>query len=187
VVDLRSDGFTLDDGTATGRVMLRGLALDRLVLIEPDDALNVVGRVEVTTDGAAVVVDDPGGIVQAGDPVAAGPVASAGAGESPKPSAQGEPASHQAGLGGGTWPVGMELAGIGTLLAVSAASLAVTMLRREQSRRRLAMRVAGRLATFAGPESAHLGGLPEATLGEPIADLRPGGSAERGPRSTDRA
>jgi hypothetical protein len=44
VVDLRPDGFTLDDGTATGRVILRAIALDSLALIEPDDALNVVGR-----------------------------------------------------------------------------------------------------------------------------------------------
>ena len=46
VVDLRPDGFTLDDGTAIGRVVLRGPALERLALIEPDDALNAIGRVE---------------------------------------------------------------------------------------------------------------------------------------------
>ena len=45
VVDLQPDGFTLDDGTAIGRVVLRGTALDRLALIEPDDALNAIGRV----------------------------------------------------------------------------------------------------------------------------------------------
>ena len=81
VVDLRADGFTLDDGTATGRVILRGPALDVLPLIEPDDALEATGHVERSTDGAAVVVvDDPAAIVQASDPTgaAASPSASAG-------------------------------------------------------------------------------------------------------------
>ena len=50
VVDLRTDGFTLDDGTAIGRIVLRGAALELLPLIEPDDALNAIGRVE-TSDG----------------------------------------------------------------------------------------------------------------------------------------
>ena len=69
VVDLRADGFTLDDGTATGRVILRAAALDSLALIEPDDALNVIGRVETGPDGPVVVVDDPGRLFLAGDPV----------------------------------------------------------------------------------------------------------------------
>ena len=59
VVDLRPDGFTLDDGTAIGRIVLRGAALELLPLIEPDDALNAIGRVEAATDGVVVVVDDP--------------------------------------------------------------------------------------------------------------------------------
>ena len=41
-------------------------------MIEPDDALNAIGRVEALDGGFAVVVDDPGGIILAGDPVAAG-------------------------------------------------------------------------------------------------------------------
>ena len=71
VVDLRPDGFTLDDGTAIGRVVLRGTALDQLPLVEPDDALNAIGRVEATADGPVVAVDDPAGLIQAGDPVPA--------------------------------------------------------------------------------------------------------------------
>jgi hypothetical protein len=35
VVDLEPNGFTLDDGTAIGRIELRGVALDALALIEP--------------------------------------------------------------------------------------------------------------------------------------------------------
>ena len=48
-------------------------------------------------------------------------------------------------------------------------SLAVTLLRREQSKRRMAARIAGRLATFAGG--------PEGSPGDPAAPR----SAERGP------
>ena len=60
VVDLQPDGFTLDDGTATGQVVLVGPAADWIDLVEPDDAINVTGVVTVASDGiAAVVVDDP--------------------------------------------------------------------------------------------------------------------------------
>jgi hypothetical protein len=55
-----------------------------------------------------------------------------------------------AGLGG-TLSLDPGAAGLGTLLAISAASLAVTLLRRGQARRRMAARIARRLATFAGP------------------------------------
>ena len=52
--------------------MLEGAAADLLPLIEPGDAINVVGRVESTDRGWTVVVADPAGIVLAGDPVAPG-------------------------------------------------------------------------------------------------------------------
>ena len=67
----------LDDGTTTGRLVLRAAALDLLPLLEPDDAINATGRVEQLEDGPAVVVDDPGAIVQAGDPQAPDAVVSA--------------------------------------------------------------------------------------------------------------
>jgi hypothetical protein len=157
VVDLRADGFTLDDGTATGRVVLRGSAMDVLPLIEPDDALEATGRVEASPDGAVVVVDDPAGIVQASDPAAADPSSSlavdpavgGATASSPAPAA-----GRLAGLGSGPFPFDAGAAGLGTLLAISAASLAITVLRREQIRRRTAARIAGRLATFAGPSAA---------------------------------
>jgi hypothetical protein len=152
VMELKPDGFTLDDGTATGRVILRGAALELLSLIEPDDALEATGHVEASPDGAVLVVDDPAGIVQASDPLAAAPSASAtpdllaaGAESSAPPSA----GSRFAGVG----PFGFDpgTAGLGTLLAISAASLAITVLRRERVRRRMATRIADRLAAFAGP------------------------------------
>ncbi|MEA2620576.1 MAG: hypothetical protein QOC97_1349, partial [Chloroflexota bacterium] len=166
VVDLRPDGFTLDDGTAIGRVVLRGTALDQLPLVEPDDALNAIGRVEATANGPVVAVDDPAGLVQAGDPVPA-EASSSPAGTAAAlagPSGAAGPASRLAGLGG-TFPLDPGAAGLGTLLAISAMSLALTLFRRERSRRRIAARIARRLATFAG----HPAGPPE-----PIP-------AERGP------
>ena len=57
VGDLLPGGFTLDDGTATGPVVLEGAAADLLPLIEPGDAINVVGRIESTDRGWTVVVD----------------------------------------------------------------------------------------------------------------------------------
>jgi uncharacterized protein YdeI (BOF family) len=165
VVDLRSDGFTLDDGTATGRVILRADALDSLALIEPDDALNVIGRVEAGADGPMVVVDDPGRLFLAGDPLPdASPEASsagAAAGASAGPSGMGG-SGRLAGLGGRGLPVDAGAAGLGGLAAISAASVVVTLLRRQQSRRRLASRIAARLATLGG----HIGGPDDGTPAE---------------------
>ena len=149
VVDLGADGFTLDDGTATGRVILRAEALDSLALIEPDDALNVIGRVETGSHGPVLVVDDPGRLYLAGDPVPDaspdGSRAGAAAGASSGPSITGG-SGRLAGLGGGGLPVDAGAAGLGGLAAISTASIVVTLLRREQSRRRLASRIAARLA-----------------------------------------
>jgi hypothetical protein len=157
VVELRADGFTLDDGTAIGRIVLEGTALEALPLIEPDDALNAIGRVETTADGPVLVVDDAGRIVFAGDPVAAdtAPVdpGSLDAGGSPSSEASGTVplTGRLAGLGGGPSPFDGGAAGLATLVAISAVSAAVTILRRRHSRRRMAVRIAARLATFAGP------------------------------------
>jgi hypothetical protein len=160
VVDLRPDGFTVDDGTAVGRIVLRGAASELLPMIELDDALNATGRVEAMAGGFAVVVDDPGGIVLAGDPTAAGglPVASQ-AGSDPRPSSVNDPGaatgtSRFAGLGTAAWPIDAGAAGIGTLLVISTLSVGVTMVRRSRSRRRLATRIASRLAAFATPPDA---------------------------------
>jgi hypothetical protein len=169
VVDLRTDGFTLDDGTAIGRIVLRGAALELLPLIEVDDALNVIGRVEASTDGYAVAVEDAGAIILAGDPIAAtGPIASQAVGV-PGPSGGGDRspdvtlgASRFAGFGGAPWPVDAGVAGIGTLLAISVLSVAVTLLRRSRSRRRLATRIADRLASYAAPA----GGLRDPIVAE---------------------
>jgi hypothetical protein len=154
VTELVPDGFLLDDGTAIGRIVLAGAAAEYLPLIEPGDALNATGRVEQDGDGYRVVVEDPAGLVRVGDPTldptAPAPVdAPAGVLGSPSPEQLGR-------LAGGL--LGPDLPGtagaVGVVL-VSAASLAVTVLRRQRARRRLAARVAARVASVAatqGPE-----------------------------------
>lgn len=155
VVDLTEDGFTLDDGTAVGRIVLRGEAAGLLGLIEPGDAVNVIGRVTLgtTPDDLAVVVEDAASIVLGSTAREAG--GSVGLAGSPLPSpASGAPvassgASRTAGLGDGSGLPG----GIGllSLLGVGLASVAVTVLRRRHLRRLLDSRLAVRLATFVGP------------------------------------
>ena len=71
VLDVREDGFVLDDGTEHAAVVLREEAADWIPLIEPADAINVIGRVERLDDGAlGVVVTDPASIVLGSDPAA---------------------------------------------------------------------------------------------------------------------
>ena len=70
VGDLLPGGFTLDDGTAIGTIVFEGAAPDLLPLIEPGDAINVVGRVESTDRWLDRRGQDPAGVVLAGDPVA---------------------------------------------------------------------------------------------------------------------
>src|SRR4029079_6753709 len=50
VVDVRADGVTLDDGTATAPIILIGEATSLLGLVEPSDAVNVIGRGERHVD-----------------------------------------------------------------------------------------------------------------------------------------
>jgi hypothetical protein len=150
----------LDDGTTTGRLVLRAAARDLLPLLEPDDAINATGRVEQLEDGPAVVVDDPGGIIQAGDPEAPDTVAG------PAPAVAEDssvPASSpiMAGLSSGSW-LGAGAVGFATMSLLSGASLAFTLLRRRHARRRLADRIAVRLAAFEPPSDATPGPrLPE--------------------------
>ena len=173
VIDLQPDGFTIDDGTAIGSIVLKGAALELLPLVEPEDALNVIGRVVVTDVGPAVVVDDPAGLIQAGDLVAPGStvVPSIAGVEAATALPSENPGSRLASLGGSAWPLEPGLAGIGSMVAVSVLSVAATLVRRARSRRRVAARIAARLATFVGPA---------VTL-----DTR--SAAERGPRTIPHA
>jgi hypothetical protein len=175
VVDLGPNGFTLDDGTAIGRIELRGVALDALPLIEPDDALNAIGRVESAADGPIVVVDDAGRLILTGDPVAAAgsTVPSAEPSLAPSPSPDGASHGRFAGLGGPPGGFDGSIAGMAALLAVSVLSVAITVLRRRHARRRMAARVVDRLAALSGAQGPADGAAATATS--------PARSAERGP------
>jgi hypothetical protein len=156
VVDLRPDGVLLDDGTAVGVIVIRGEALGLLPLLEPDDAINAIGRVERQPDGPVVVVEDPGGIAQAGDPTAAepGPTSPVSLATPGDPSAADSPSGHQAGLL--DWPVGIG-AGLGSLIGLSLLSLAITVGRRAHARRRLEATIAARVVAFGASAGPSLG------------------------------
>jgi hypothetical protein len=156
IVDLRIDGLLLDDGTSVGLVILRGAALELLSLLEPDDAINASGRVDVLADGPAVVVDDPGGIVQAGDPVpenaesaSPGVVAPLGGQGAALPLAS--PSVQRAGLTDGPDDITAGLAGLGMLIGLSLVSLVVTLGRRAHARRQVEARIAARVVAFGTP------------------------------------
>jgi hypothetical protein len=185
VVELLTGGFTLDDGTATGQVALQGDAADLLPLIAPGDAINVVGRIESTDRGWTVVVTDPAGVLLAGDTVAADPT-SGPAGLDPAAS---QPASSDAIRSAGLGPFGgldAGLAGLGTLAALTAASLAVTLLRRRHLQRLFTARMAVRLAAVVGGTTARRG--PDQDLRRTAPDGAVGPRlAKHDPRTTDSA
>lgn len=155
VVEPMAGGFTLDDGTATGRVLLRGEAGAYLPLVEPGDAINAVGRVEAGPDGLAVVVDDPAGLSRVGDLGAALILDEGIAAEGSLPPTIGSPTAGPP-PSGRLAGLGLDLpgaAGLVTLVVLSAASVAVTLLRQQRNQRRLAATIARRLATVASPRS----------------------------------
>jgi hypothetical protein len=145
VVARTADGFTIDDGTAIGRVALRGEAAAFLELIEAGDALGVVGRVEPGTNGELVVVaTDPAGLVRLGSlgeivPLAAGAAPSTMPGPAKAPVAAAGLADPLHGIDGG-WLglVGVVVASLGSLL--------VTIARRRRAHLVLRRVVAGRMA-----------------------------------------
>jgi hypothetical protein len=149
VLELAEDGFTLDDGTASGRIVLTGPAADLVDLVEPGDAINAAGRVgEPTDDGPVVIVDDPANLVLGSS------LGSLYVGASPSPSASETPQTPtDARIAAFTDPAGVLTgagAGIAGLLAIGVASVAMTWLRRRNGRRLLAARVATRLALISG-------------------------------------
>ena len=154
VVDLRSDGFMLDDGTAVGRVVLTGAASDWVGLVEPGDAINATGRVETQADGEpALVVTDPSALAlgSALDRIDAG----ADPDLSPAPTLESQTDVLSAGFADAGGLVPGAGAGLAGLLLVALASVAMTVLRRRHGRRLLAERVATRLAgltSSAGPD-----------------------------------
>lgn len=169
VVDLRPDGFTLDDGTATGRIVLVGPAADWIDLVEPEDAINVTGVVTVAPDGiAAVVVDDPATITlgstldgSGASPARGTPDASASSGEASELRIAGFGTDASAFPGAG--------AGVAGLLAISLASLGAAIMRRRHAQRLLAVRVAARLAGIGGPSPSRSEPRGDPTGGPSVA------------------
>ncbi|GIW19851.1 MAG: hypothetical protein KatS3mg065_0147 [Chloroflexota bacterium] len=147
VVGLEADGFRLDDGTAEGRVVLTGEAADYLELIEPGDAVNVVGVVRAIPDGFAVVVDAAAGLIPVGD--LGGPSALVGARPiemTAAPDAASPVAPTEAGLGGSGTPA--SLLPLGLVVVGSVVSVLVPLVLRERARLRLATRIQARLAAI---------------------------------------
>ena len=163
VVDLRSDGFTLDDGTATAPIVLTGDANSLVDLIEPSDAVNVIGRVERRPDDElAVVVDDPTAVV-----LASAPDGAASTDPSPSPSPLPSATTDDVRTAAIVDPSLLPGAGAGVagLLAIVVGSVGMTVLRRRHGRRLLAARVATRLAALTGlpagvPDDAPLAARP---------------------------
>ena len=136
---------------------LSGSAADYIALLEAGDAVNVTGRVLAEGGGFAIVVDAAAGLVRAGDPgdVLPTPVGATGL---PDPAIGDQARDADAGaaqatprLAGGLLDVAFpgELGIVGVVFA-SVVSILLTGLRRYRTRRRLARRVAARLATFGG-------------------------------------
>jgi hypothetical protein len=155
VTALTDSGFELDDGTAIGRVALTGPAAQLSGLLEPGDAVNVIGVVGSVEGGLGVIVDDPAAIVLGSDPAAAG----VGGGRPIGPRAgtvtdAADDHPRRAGLGVDPALLPGAGAGLATLLGVGAASLGVTFLRRRNARRSLTSRIAARLAAVGGSSEA---------------------------------
>jgi len=159
VAALTSDGFRLDDGTAVAAVVLRGAALASLADIGPDDALTAIGRVERSGpagSAARIVVDDPVGIARVGDPVAetGSSFPTSGGPASIEPLSASDPAGTVSDAGAPlsatvSDPIAPEL-GIAGIVLAGMASIALTLLRRQRSRKRLGDRISARLDALVG-------------------------------------
>jgi hypothetical protein len=151
VVDLLADGITIDDGTATGRVILAESAVDYLPLLEPGDAVNAVGRVERRDGGLVVVVADAAGISRVGDPAAEVSASVPPVETSP----DADPRERT--LATFTEPPGIgaaETAGLASIGLITLASIGVTLLRRRRMRRELLARVSTRLAALSATSAS---------------------------------
>ncbi len=156
VSDIRSDGILLDDGTATGRVVLDGDAADLATLLQPGDALTATGTPEARGD-VVLVVNDPTAVELAGDPegeVVAPTLLDHTTDEGPTTPLGPEPPgvddiARPAAAGLQVAPGGV-LAGVGLAL-VLLLGIGGTSIRRQRSRRLVRVQVADRLAALGLP------------------------------------
>jgi hypothetical protein len=113
----------------------------------------VIGVVEPSDAGLVVAVTDPAGLVLAGQPVA--PSVSAPF-TSPPPISPGDPQTSPAGVANragnleGFPAIGVTVAGLAMILAMTLLSGAVTGLRRARAQRLAAARIAARVGALAG-------------------------------------
>ncbi len=168
------DHLLLDDGTATGELVLVGEAAPLADLLETGDAIGATGRVVSGASGPTIEVGTAADLVRLGDlgealPIAAAPAAvgsPADGGTSPPPlaSTAGSLLAVPAGTGGAPEPApGPLAAGIGLTLVVSGGWAVAAAVRRRRERSRLTARIAARLAavgSVAGADAAAPGSLP---------------------------
>jgi hypothetical protein len=154
------EGFRIDDGTALAEVRLRASAADVAGSILVGDALSATGRIELdpASGAAVIVVEDPAGITLVGDlgvddassPVPDGSSSVPPAASSAAVDAAAQGARYTSSGAGLTDPGIPEVGALGIVL-LALASLTVTVLRRQRMRRRLAARIADRLAALSTP------------------------------------
>ena len=160
VSTVETAAFSLDDGTALGRVEVAGDALELLPLLAPGDAVGVTGRVRLSDGGPVVLLDDATDLVRLGDlgePLPLAPAADPDAAD-PEPDddgqaalagddAQGSRARSGATSGGvlEATPVAAGGAGLGAMLLAGGTAVA---LRRRRAHRIQAARIAARLAAL---------------------------------------
>lgn len=148
----------LDDGTATGRLILTSGAAPFLDLVQVGDPLDVRGQVKLDAAGPFLLVTDPYAVRQAGDPggdpsssgsAAAGSgEGSIGAGPASPPARSKQPGFGAIGAGGssGSGPIGpLQALGLALAGAVLTLALAIPLVRRR----------ARRAQSSASPEGPH--------------------------------
>jgi hypothetical protein len=150
-------GFTLDDGTATGAVILVGPATAYLAALEPGDAVNAIGLViPLEDDHWGVQVTDGRGLLRVGDLGEPRAIDAGGGVETratdPAPDQEHAPARQAGRLGFDLAPVGgVGAAAVASLALTTALGLSAAVARRRRARQ-LADRVAARLQRYAGAE-----------------------------------
>ncbi len=148
----------IDDGTAVATIRLESAARELAGLLEVGDAINVVGTVVQFGDGTlGIRVDDPGGLVRLGSlgqPVALEPSTAADAqgggraGAGPEQNETPDDARPLS-LGGALALAPDGALGVAGAAVLTLLSLGLAFVRRAIARRRLAVRVAARLAAVA--------------------------------------
>jgi hypothetical protein len=144
VAAIEADGVDLEDGTATVRLIFAGETANLIALLGPGDALNAVGTPERRGE-VVLVVEDPAGLVLAGNLATSPPDATL-------------PPGGASRLPGGVGTLSADIAqgmaldpgsaGLGTLLLLTATSVLVTAARRHRARRVLQARIVARLTAL---------------------------------------